>query len=96
MAGGFGAKVIEAAVGGMTSVLVVTKPLWAPVALTVTETRHGPVIAADFSPRRRAAAEMLGADVVIDPAVESPHARWEAHRWVRRNGGWVLVEGHWR
>lgn len=39
---------------------------------------HGPVIAADFSPRRRAAAEKLGADVVIDPAVEDPHARWEA------------------
>ena len=38
---------------------------------------HGPVIAADYSPRRRAAAEMLGADVVIDPAVESPHTRWE-------------------
>ena len=38
---------------------------------------HGPVIAADYSPRRRAAAEMLGADVVIDPAQESPHARWE-------------------
>lgn len=38
---------------------------------------HGPVIAADYSPRRRAAAEMLGADVVIDPAVESPHGRWE-------------------
>jgi len=29
-------------------------------------------------PRRRKAAEMLGADVVIDPAQESPHARWEA------------------
>jgi threonine dehydrogenase-like Zn-dependent dehydrogenase len=39
---------------------------------------HGPVIAADFSPRRRAAAERLGADVVVDPAKESPHARWEA------------------
>ncbi|HEY2750091.1 zinc-binding dehydrogenase [Phenylobacterium sp.] len=39
---------------------------------------HGPVIAADFSPRRRAAAERLGADVVIDPAQESPHDRWEA------------------
>ena len=39
---------------------------------------HGPVIAADFSPRRRRAAERLGADVVIDPATESPHARWEA------------------
>jgi threonine dehydrogenase-like Zn-dependent dehydrogenase len=38
---------------------------------------HGPVIAADYSPRRRAAAEMLGADVVIDPAKESPHGRWE-------------------
>jgi threonine dehydrogenase-like Zn-dependent dehydrogenase len=39
---------------------------------------HGPVIAADFSPRRRAAAELMGADIVIDPAVESPHARWES------------------
>lgn len=39
---------------------------------------HGPVIAADFSPRRRAAAEKLGADIVIDPAVESPHERWES------------------
>ena len=38
---------------------------------------HGPVVAADFSPRRRAAAEKLGADVVIDPAKESPHERWE-------------------
>jgi hypothetical protein len=25
-----------------------------------------------------------------------PHARWVAHRWVRRHGGYVLVEGHWR
>ena len=25
-----------------------------------------------------------------------PRARWVAHRWVRRHGGWVLVEGHWR
>jgi hypothetical protein len=25
-----------------------------------------------------------------------PHAHWEAHRWVKRNGGWVFVEGHWR
>jgi threonine dehydrogenase-like Zn-dependent dehydrogenase len=39
---------------------------------------HGPVIAADFSPRRRAAAERLGADIVIDPAQDSPHDRWES------------------
>ena len=25
-----------------------------------------------------------------------PHQRWVAHRWVHRNGGYVLVEGHWR
>jgi hypothetical protein len=25
-----------------------------------------------------------------------PHRRWVAHQWVRRGGGWVLVEGHWR
>ncbi len=24
------------------------------------------------------------------------HARWVEHKWVKRNGGWVLVEGHWR
>ena len=37
---------------------------------------HGPVVAADYSPRRRKAAEAMGADVVIDPATESPNARW--------------------
>jgi hypothetical protein len=26
-----------------------------------------------------------------------PHQRahWVAHHWVKRRGGWVLVEGHW-
>ena len=24
------------------------------------------------------------------------HARWVAHHWVHRNGGYVLVEGHWQ
>ena len=24
-----------------------------------------------------------------------PHAHWVAHHWVHRNGGYVLVEGHW-
>ncbi|HUQ95394.1 MAG TPA: YXWGXW repeat-containing protein [Bryobacteraceae bacterium] len=23
-------------------------------------------------------------------------AKWVPHRWVRRNHGWVFVEGHWR
>ena len=25
-----------------------------------------------------------------------PHQHWVAHHYVRRNGGYVLVEGHWR
>jgi hypothetical protein len=24
------------------------------------------------------------------------HAHWQAHRWVHRRDGWVLMEGHWR
>ncbi|NWK96241.1 alcohol dehydrogenase [Sphingobium lactosutens] len=38
----------------------------------------GPVIAADFSPARRVRAERLGADIVVDPAVTSPHANWSS------------------
>lgn len=38
----------------------------------------GPVIAADFSPARRARAERLGADIVVDPAASSPHAAWSS------------------
>lgn len=40
--------------------------------LKATGVRH--VIASDFSPGRRALAEKMGADVVVDPAQESPWA----------------------
>ena len=36
-----------------------------------------PVVAADFSPRRRQLAEAMGADVVIDPHQHSPYASWK-------------------
>jgi threonine dehydrogenase-like Zn-dependent dehydrogenase len=36
----------------------------------------GPVIACDFSAERRAAAERMGADRIVDPAKVSPHASW--------------------
>ena len=35
-----------------------------------------PIIAADFSPARRKLAEQMGADIVLDPKVEAPYARW--------------------
>lgn len=37
----------------------------------------GPVVAADFSPARRRLAETLGADVLVDPAQESPYTKWQ-------------------
>ena len=43
-------------------------------ALRLTKAR--PIVAADFSPRRRALAEALGADVVVDPAADTPWTRW--------------------
>ena len=36
----------------------------------------GPIVAADFSPARRALAETMGADIVIDPASGSPYESW--------------------
>jgi threonine dehydrogenase-like Zn-dependent dehydrogenase len=38
-----------------------------------------PIIASDYSPARRALAERLGADVVIDPARTQPYASWAEH-----------------
>lgn len=36
----------------------------------------GPIVAADYSAERRAAAERMGADRIVDPAQVSPHASW--------------------
>ena len=36
----------------------------------------GPIVAADFSPRRRELAEQVGADIVINPAEHSPYSTW--------------------
>src|SRR5690348_16072811 len=38
-----------------------------------------PIIAADYSPTRRALAEKMGADVVVDPARTQPYATWAEH-----------------
>lgn len=37
----------------------------------------GPIVASDFSPRRRDLALAMGADVVVDPAATSPFERWQ-------------------
>jgi threonine dehydrogenase-like Zn-dependent dehydrogenase len=38
-----------------------------------------PIVAADYSPARRALAERLGADIVVDPARTQPFATWAEH-----------------
>ena len=43
-------------------------PVGLAVIAALKSRGHGPVIAADFSPTRRATAEKMGADVIIDPA----------------------------
>src|SRR5260370_14329537 len=35
-----------------------------------------PIVAADYSPARRALAERLGSDLVVDPARKEPYATW--------------------
>jgi len=39
-----------------------------------------PIVAADFSPKRRELAILMGADIVVDPAVESPCAKLAADK----------------
>ncbi len=52
-----------------------------PVGLSVIAAlelrKAGPIVAADFSPRRRKLAETLGADVVVDPRERSPYETWQ-------------------
>jgi len=52
-----------------------------PVGLAVIASLRifgeGPIVAADFSPARRALAAAMGADVVVDPAETSPYEKWE-------------------
>jgi threonine dehydrogenase-like Zn-dependent dehydrogenase len=51
-----------------------------PVGLAViaglTLSNVHPIIAADFSPARRALALRMGADIVVDPAETSPYTSW--------------------
>ncbi len=54
-----------------------------PIGLAVIAALKGaglsPIIASDYSPARRALAQKLGADVVLDPAQQSPFKTWEEH-----------------
>jgi threonine dehydrogenase-like Zn-dependent dehydrogenase len=62
--------------GGEVPLVIGCGPVGLAVIAGLKLKGAGPVIAADFSPTRRALAEKLGADIVVDPAQTSPYRRW--------------------
>ncbi|WP_406091652.1 zinc-binding dehydrogenase [Kitasatospora purpeofusca] len=61
---------------GTVTMVIGLGPVGLAVVAVLKARGHAPVVAVDFSPRRRALAAQLGADLLIDPAVESPYDRW--------------------
>lgn len=64
-------------IGGREAALVLgLGPVGLACVAAMKMNGFGPVVGADFSPARRALAERLGCDEVVDPNVESPIAAW--------------------
>jgi 2-desacetyl-2-hydroxyethyl bacteriochlorophyllide A dehydrogenase len=62
---------------GRPAVIVGCGPVGLAVLVALKADGHGPVLVSDPSPVRRAAAERLGADVVVDPGERSPYGSWD-------------------
>jgi threonine dehydrogenase-like Zn-dependent dehydrogenase len=75
-----GAHAVEIAQPGPQSVALVIGcgPIGLAVIAALKRRGVGPIVATDFSPARRARAERLGADIVIDPGQSSPHGHWSS------------------
>ena len=77
MAVGHHAVQKAALAGGEVPSVIGCGPVGLAVIASLELAGIGPIIAADFSPERRALAEKMGADVIVDPGRDSPYARWE-------------------
>jgi 2-desacetyl-2-hydroxyethyl bacteriochlorophyllide A dehydrogenase len=62
---------------GQPAVVIGCGPIGLAVIIALVAGGHGPVVASDFSAKRRALAEQLGAHIVVDPSERSPHDAWE-------------------
>lgn len=60
------------------NVVIGCGPVGLSVILALRLAGRGPILAADFSPIRREAAALLGADLVIDPATDSAFTHWDS------------------
>ncbi|WP_304117813.1 zinc-binding dehydrogenase [Mycolicibacterium bacteremicum] len=65
-----------------TAVVVGCGPVGLAVICHLKAKGVGTIIASDFSPGRRALAARCGAHVVVDPAVDSPYARFDRQKGV--------------
>ena len=61
--------------GGESILIMGAGPVGLAVLIALKHRGAGPVVVSDFSPARRALAERLGADAVVDPNASSPFAR---------------------
>jgi threonine dehydrogenase-like Zn-dependent dehydrogenase len=61
---------------GSAAVVLGCGPVGLAVVAALRMRGIGPIVAADFSPRRRSMAEHLGADEVVDPRVETAISAW--------------------
>lgn len=62
--------------GDEVPVVIGCGPIGLAVIAILKSRGIGPVVASDFSPKRRALAEKMGADVVVNPAEQSPYQSW--------------------
>ncbi|MCZ6888123.1 MAG: zinc-binding dehydrogenase [Gammaproteobacteria bacterium] len=74
--------------GTETALVIGAGPVGLAVIMSLKQRGIGPVVAAEPSQRRRALAEQLGADVIVDPRATSPYALDE----IRRNDDAVIFE----
>lgn len=64
---------------GQVALVVGVGPAGLAIVAALAARGYGPIVASDFSPKRRATADALGADVVVDPAVADPFDAWREH-----------------
>ena len=64
---------------GQVAVVIGCGPIGLAVISMLKASGVRTVVASDFSPGRRALAEACGADVVVDPATESPYSSMDGH-----------------
>ena len=74
MAVGFHAVNKAQLTGNETVLIIGAGPVGLAVVASLKQRGVGPVVVAEFSPERRRLAEVMGADVIVDPREQSPYA----------------------